>query len=534
MAFIPRTTPPKRTDKHYYSDNIFYKSGWGMPNCTAYAWGRFYEILGKKPALSTGNAGGWYSYNKRNRNYDYGNKPKLGAVMCWSRPGKAGHVGIVEKINSDGSVLTSESAYRGFNFTNRIMYPPNYNNCLGSVYHFQGFIYNPQGGELGGPLQDLTTEAEEHIGENSSWTRKQYGLNKTEPWSTAFVSAIAKQVSLLGVVIPKASSATAFLQMAVLMKMGSYHKGPRWNKKFIPQQGDIIALADSKTAKTNQFCSSGIGIVTEVKDKKAEFIYGDESLNKVVKKKFSLTSTQINGYFRPDWEKVNSGIEDSVTYEPLYDCKNTDEDATIREIGYFTSTGNMTTKSTNITLSAVNYTTLLNSVWDLVGGSLQESLSGGTQTELNIDGIKGSAKQVVSYLSQKSLPTASAIGIAANIKHESGFNTAAKGDYQHGVPTSFGICQWHLGRATNMKQMAGSNWATNLTGQLEYLWYELTSSYKSLYSELKTIPNNEAGARRAADLFVRRFEVPAYVDKQSELRQDSASALWKSISNILK
>lgn len=26
---------------HYYSDNIFYQSGYGMPNCTAYAWRAF-------------------------------------------------------------------------------------------------------------------------------------------------------------------------------------------------------------------------------------------------------------------------------------------------------------------------------------------------------------------------------------------------------------------------------------------------------------------------------------------------------------
>lgn len=29
---------------HWYSDNPFYQSGYGMPNCTCYAWGRFWEI----------------------------------------------------------------------------------------------------------------------------------------------------------------------------------------------------------------------------------------------------------------------------------------------------------------------------------------------------------------------------------------------------------------------------------------------------------------------------------------------------------
>ena len=64
-AYSPRLSAPASTNKYYYSDlNVFYKYGYGMPNCTAYAYGRAYEILKTEPKLSWGNAEDWYGYNK--------------------------------------------------------------------------------------------------------------------------------------------------------------------------------------------------------------------------------------------------------------------------------------------------------------------------------------------------------------------------------------------------------------------------------------------------------------------------------------
>ena len=118
-SFTPRLTAPSKDSKYYYSDNPFYKSGYGMPNCTAYAYGRAYELLGKKPKLSTGNAGKWYNYNKSNGYYSYGKTPKLGAVACWDKgDSNQGHVAVVEKISGD-NVVISESHYQGVNFDTR-------------------------------------------------------------------------------------------------------------------------------------------------------------------------------------------------------------------------------------------------------------------------------------------------------------------------------------------------------------------------------------------------------------------------------
>ena len=113
-AFQPRLRAPSLSDSRYYSsDNIFYDSGFGMPNCTCYAWGRAYELTGKKPMLSTGDAGTWYDYNRENDIYDYGEIPRRGAIACWrDADGGPGHVAVVEEIDGD-KMICSNSAYSG-------------------------------------------------------------------------------------------------------------------------------------------------------------------------------------------------------------------------------------------------------------------------------------------------------------------------------------------------------------------------------------------------------------------------------------
>ncbi|MDO4541333.1 MAG: chitobiase/beta-hexosaminidase C-terminal domain-containing protein [Bacillota bacterium] len=139
-TFSPRLTAPDSTNAYYYSSrNIFYASGYGMPNCTAYAYGRAYEILGKAPSLCTGNAGKWYDYNVNGSYYPYGQTPKLGAIAVWANDSShnQGHVAVVEKVNADGTITISESHYGGVNFTTKTAKPENlysYKNFLGYIY----------------------------------------------------------------------------------------------------------------------------------------------------------------------------------------------------------------------------------------------------------------------------------------------------------------------------------------------------------------------------------------------------------------
>lgn len=150
--YTPRLTAPSTTDKnwiHYskggYNYCIEIKNGSCLPNCVGYAWGRWREILGKKHKLSLNNAENWWGNTADG--YKRGQIPKVGAIMCW-RKGKAGvssdgagHVAVVEKINSDGSVTYSNSNYSGTRFFTKTSKAP---YALGSsAYVFQGFIYLP-------------------------------------------------------------------------------------------------------------------------------------------------------------------------------------------------------------------------------------------------------------------------------------------------------------------------------------------------------------------------------------------------------
>ena len=153
MAFTPRLSPIGILNNfHWYSNqNPYEATGYGMPNCTAYAWGRFWEI---GDPLGTGSNrpnpndlpgywdGGMWWHKFNGDVYQSGQTPKLGAVICFDRPGYSGHVGIVEEIYNDGeSIVTSNSAYSGTFFYTQTLYRSN-NYSYGS-YICQGFIYNP-------------------------------------------------------------------------------------------------------------------------------------------------------------------------------------------------------------------------------------------------------------------------------------------------------------------------------------------------------------------------------------------------------
>lgn len=145
VVFHRRTSAPSSTNKYYikttkggYNKCIQIKpDGSVLPNCVGYAWGRYCEEQNIHSCkLSRGNAENWYGYND---GYNRGSTPKLGAVICWHSTKSGGHVAIVEKINNDGSILTSNSAYNGSRFYTKKLYPPHYR--MGSAYTFQGFIY---------------------------------------------------------------------------------------------------------------------------------------------------------------------------------------------------------------------------------------------------------------------------------------------------------------------------------------------------------------------------------------------------------
>lgn len=147
-SFTPRLTAPSSDNPYYFSDlNLYYRYGYGMPNCTAYAYGRIYEILGTEPNLSRWNAGQWWFDNINYGWYSYGSTPQVGAVACWDKwDQNTGHVAVVEAVYDDGTVLISESSWSGTMFRTRVMNADGSGFLTG--YRFLGYIY-PVGAGVG-------------------------------------------------------------------------------------------------------------------------------------------------------------------------------------------------------------------------------------------------------------------------------------------------------------------------------------------------------------------------------------------------
>lgn len=151
MAFIPRLDKiGMEGNPKWYSQNPFYPR-YQLPNCTCYAWGRWWEIndpggIGiNRPNLNTaGNAKNWWANNISR--FEHGQTPKLGAIICFAPVGPSsanGHVAVVEEIRKNGVIVTSNSYWKGEYFDTKTLTP----DANGRYHHYtyisQGFLYNP-------------------------------------------------------------------------------------------------------------------------------------------------------------------------------------------------------------------------------------------------------------------------------------------------------------------------------------------------------------------------------------------------------
>jgi surface antigen len=179
-----RTTKPEAGNKYYIRKA---SGGWSpcikgnpqdpqldaLANCVAYAVGRFNEIggYGCCKYLGSTNAENFANLAKQ-QGLTVQKQPTLGGCMVWAK-GKvgngsdgAGHVAICERINDDGSVLTSESGwgYKAFYTTKR----SGANWGQNSSYTYLGCIVNPAVQEPDYPLPTRVLR-ENHVGQDVKW-----------------------------------------------------------------------------------------------------------------------------------------------------------------------------------------------------------------------------------------------------------------------------------------------------------------------------------------------------------------------------
>ena len=134
---------------------------------------------------------------------------------------------------------------------------------------------------------------------------------------------------------------------------------------------------------------------------------------------------------------------------------------------------------------------------------------------------------VFNYLvDELKMNSAAACGVLANIYYESGFDPHMEGDNN----TSYGICQWHADRKTNLINYCKSNNLdyTTLEGQLAFLKYELVNSYSKIYNYMLDEKNTAEGAYDAGWYWCYNFEVPANRETVSVTRGNLAkNTYWE-------
>lgn len=110
----------RRTDDNlgdwYYSANPYYQRGYGLPNCTCYAWGRLAEICNAPVTFYGGNAIMWSNRPEMKQIPS----PKVGSCIIYSGGitdayGRlCGHIGVIEHVYDDGSIDVSMSSFGGY------------------------------------------------------------------------------------------------------------------------------------------------------------------------------------------------------------------------------------------------------------------------------------------------------------------------------------------------------------------------------------------------------------------------------------
>lgn len=162
--FKPRFTKPEAGNRFYIRKA---SGGWspaikGSPtdpdcdvlhNCVGYAHSRFHEIAEneKMNLFDAVNAENIFA-NAKQHGLKTGDTPQLGALIVWQKgetlsgSDGAGHVAVVEQINPDGSIVTSESGYNAKNafWTTARVKGTDGNWGEKGGYKFLGFVYQPQ------------------------------------------------------------------------------------------------------------------------------------------------------------------------------------------------------------------------------------------------------------------------------------------------------------------------------------------------------------------------------------------------------
>lgn len=370
--------------------------------------------------------------------------------------------------------------------------------------------------------------------------------NYHSAWCAMFVSACAKQAGIQNII--PANSWAYGIGAGIIANGGKSipGKASTWACDVTPAVGDTIQFGSGGVDNNGNPTQNDsdhvyhVGMVIAVDHANRKFTSMEGNCNdKVCRNTYSFSHSSIYYLARPNWSAVG-GFSEPVVSQPHADGSVTESipgvgnaanmlassnydgitvysdvrngtpndrhDMTMREIGYWSDNARFVTDETDITISAINYTTLLGNLYDMFA----EYYPNGYTTDTS--NLSGTVKILVDYFMSKSMSPAAACGITAGIYVLSHIDTGNHGG---------GICNWQGIYRKDMHQKV-EDWSTNLSGQLDYLWTDLSLNYDAMLQILNNFPVSDNGARLCANRFTVSYvymDTPQDVD--TELNQST-------------
>lgn len=392
-----------------------------------------------------------------------------------------------------------------------------------------------------------------HVGSDGhSWVQSKTGISWNDPWCAATCCAVAKECGFAGINMPGDDwgAGTFGGQIAGRPDVSHYYggtriMGPKYDNPAVPVPGDFILF---QWNEPEGWVCDHIGVVRKVDDSYVYTVEGNTE-GTLKEQSYRIGNTCIAWYARPDWTKVGGqmpvpgvsypdvnlsskiisqgvtadGESESTQFNlPLFSTENTKEDAIIREVCYITNSAKPSINKTGARLSLINFTGMLSKMYELGSGYSNSGSSGLEKVSVstdNIDSLDPVGREIVSFF--RSWDFTTAVGIAVYV---------ISGDPERDG-TAVGLLGWPKSRGSSMKQMCGGgdSYKTNLTGQLKFMLSELNSSYTSLLSTLRNIPNTKAGCTSAVTLILGQYLNITSPKSYLDSKVSKASECWDSI-----
>jgi len=343
-------------------------------------------------------------------------------------------------------------------------------------------------------------------------------------WCAMLVSAVACKVDVDWNVIYPAPGVGGVTSNTVDACNGTWIEGPYFTGgEVVPMPGDLVSFVGDPASIYSGYEHGGhIGIVREIYDSGFGSIEGNAGdMCQLVYHSFS--QDDINGFVRPDWSIVGddvtgyttsktsggtkggsngSGSDDSsgTTYVPLYTTRNDRHDMTIREVCYLDTSYSLTNRSTGIGIGILNYTSFLADLYDYMGWGVREGGKGGnTKTKVDTSGLTAFGEDVkvaVDFFLDSKYSASAACGIVACLMTYSKLNVAFYDKKANDLVLE-GIGAWEPDKYQEMRNRAGYDAKYTLSGQLDYVLYELGRDFKELVSAIK---NKQLGSVQAEEV----------------------------------